>query len=69
MKEVFNYSIVYYFSPGYGGYSTTSGNCVFKRESDAREDMEKKINNLKSQEERYGRLKINSSRVYSIEVK
>ncbi len=69
MKEVFNYSIVYYFGSGSCGYSTVSGNCVFEKASDARKEMDAKIESLKNGEWTYGGLKINSSRVYSIEVK
>ncbi len=68
MNQVFNYCIVYYFAPCSGGYSTISGNCVFKTESGAREEMEQKIESLKK-EKRYGDFHLNTARVYSIDVK
>jgi hypothetical protein len=68
MEIVYNYSIVYHYAPGSGGFSTKSGKCVFRNKDGARQEMEREIEKLK-QNKRYGEFYLNSSSVYPIEVK
>lgn len=65
MKEVFKYSIVYYFS-GDNGYSSTSPDCVFRKRKDAEDAMEKRIQKMKDSSEFF---RLNSATVYPVEVK
>lgn len=68
MTRVYNYSFVYYFSPGSTGYSSRTGNCVFLRESDAQAEMDAAIEAMEK-DTRYGDFRLCSARTFPIEVK